>query len=227
MMEWRELYRCLRNESRSLWGQEMKEGRKNKKKGSICSLVHSQLPLSSSPQLDSLAALVKVNESTKCWWSIGSKDINLILQFSWSQMMILRPELEQSLWLHPELLNPKCWVVEPGSLYLARLPGDFGACLSLRHSAVTYLYSVSPLSILIYCSLLYITYNVQSYQSSVLPWFFRFVQFMANLTVVSISYISNSFIAKTISDSILLWIFFPFLITLPPCFYRICKSMKE
>lgn len=40
---------------------------------------------------------------------------------------------------------------------------------------------------------------------------------MANFTVVYISYISNSFIAKTISNSILLWIFFfPFLITLPP-----------
>lgn len=55
----------------------MKEGEK-KKEGSTCSLVHSQVPLSSL-QLDSLAALVKVNQPNADD-PLGLKDIvNLIL----------------------------------------------------------------------------------------------------------------------------------------------------
>lgn len=55
------------------------EGRGKKKEGSTCSLVHSQVPLSSSPQLDSLAALVKVNQPNADD-PLGLKDIvNLIL----------------------------------------------------------------------------------------------------------------------------------------------------
>lgn len=51
------------------WGME----------GETCSLVHSQLPLSSPPQLDSLASLVKVNQLNAGDPS-GHKDIvNLIL----------------------------------------------------------------------------------------------------------------------------------------------------